>query len=155
MAKIPSPDDLPFSVQDMRREFDRLLDRVWHGGLNTPPLDGQDWAPSMDVVERNDSYRVRLEVPGLTADDIDVSILEKTLTIKGRKSAPVLPEAESQRIKCECRYGSFLRRYEFDVPVQADNVTARCKHGVLEVIVPKVPEAKGHPVRVQSEDQTP
>ena len=74
MPSIPLPREIPFSVQEMREEFDRMLDRVWHGGLSTAPLDGQDWAPRLDVYEHPDHYQVRVEIPGLTADDVQVSI---------------------------------------------------------------------------------
>lgn len=153
MANTPSPRDFPFSVQDIRSEFDRLLDRVWHGGLNTAPLDGQDWAPSLDVVEEGDAYRVRVEIPGVLAEEVEVSILGTVLTIKGVKPAPVASDEKGpQRLRGECRYGSFCRRYELPGPVQDEGVTAVSKNGVLDLTVPKALEALGHKVKVRSED---
>ena len=52
----------------------------WHSGISTAPLDGQDWAPTIDVVEDHENYYVQAEIPGLSAEDVDVSILETTLT---------------------------------------------------------------------------
>lgn len=153
MPNIPSPREFPFSLQDVRNEFDRLLDRVWHKGLCTAPLDGQDWAPSLDVIEEADAYRVRVEIPGMVAEDVEVSILDNTLTIKGVKPPPVKADEEApRRLRTECCYGGFCRRYELPGPVQEDGVTAACKHGVLDVTIPKTPEIIGRKVQVSPRD---
>jgi HSP20 family protein len=153
MPNIPFPREFPFSVQDIRGEFDRLLDRVWHAGLTTAPLDGQDWAPSLDVSEESESYRVRVEIPGVSTDKIEVSILGNVLTIKGTKPPPVKREDEEVRqLRSECRFGSFSRKYELPGPAGEEGVTAVCKNGVLEVTIPKTPEIMGQKVNVRSED---
>jgi HSP20 family protein len=153
MANFSIPRDFPFSVQDLRSEFDRLLDRAWHVGLNTAPLDGQDWAPCLDVVEEADAYRVRVEIPGVRGEDVEVAILGNTLTIKGTKPAPATVEGEDRRsLRAECRFGGFCRQYELPASVREDGVTASCKNGVLEVTIPKTPEVVGHKVKIQAED---
>ncbi len=150
MPNIPFPSEFPFSVQDLRDEFDRMVDRVWHGGISTAPLDGQDWAPRMDVCERPDSYLVRLEVPGVAADDIDVSILKDTLTIRGTKKVPEEVTEGTRRMRNECRFGSFCRKVELPSAVEEGSVSATCKDGVLFVRVQKVAEAMGRSVKVTS-----
>ena len=153
MPNIPSPRNFPFSVQDIRSEFDRLLDRVWHVGLTTAPLDGQDWAPSLDVIEEADAYRVRAEIPGVTAAGVEVSILNNTLTIRGTKPAPTKMDEEGGRqLRAECRYGGFLRKYELPSPVRDEDVIASCKNGVLDITIPKAPEVRGRKVDVRSEE---
>lgn len=148
MPNIPFPSEIP-SFQDMRHEFDRLLDRVWHVGLSTAPLDGQDWAPSMDAAELPDRYVFRVEVPGLSASDVDVSILGNVLSIRGCKKGPTpLPEG-GRRLRGECRYGSFNRSCELAGPVVEDGIIAKCTDGVLEISIPKAQEAKGRSVKVQ------
>ncbi|MCG8404521.1 MAG: Hsp20/alpha crystallin family protein [Phycisphaerales bacterium] len=152
MPNIPFPSDIPFSLQEVRDEFDRLLDRVWHGGLTTAPLDGQDWAPRLDVYEYPDSFEVRVEVSGVSADDVEVSILENVLTIKGTKPKPEDPADGVRRLRSECRYGSFCRTYEFSAPVQDNAVTATSRNGVLDIKIPKTQESKGRTVKVESAD---
>ncbi len=152
MPEFHLPKNLPFSLQDLRDEFDRMLDRVWHGGLSTAPLDGQDWAPRLDVIDDGPNYHVRLEVPGLSAADVDVSILDKTLTVKGNKPDAARPEQPPRYLRRECRYGAFCRRYELPAAVDTENVNAACRDGVLEVIIPKKPEAQGRPVKVEPKD---
>ncbi|HWL93925.1 MAG TPA: Hsp20/alpha crystallin family protein [Phycisphaerae bacterium] len=152
MANVPFRPDLPLSINDLRDEFERWIDRVWHGGLNTAPLDGQDWAPSMDVYERPDSYFIRLEVPGVPVEDIDVSILKTMLTVKGTKRSPQEVTDGTRRVRNECRFGTFRRRYDLGAAIREDSVSASCKDGVLFIRIQKAVEAAGRAVKVQSED---
>lgn len=151
MPGFQFPSELP-SFNDVRTEFDRLLDRVWHVGLNTAPLDGQDWAPAMDVIDEGERYRIRLEIPGLTGDQVDVSMLNNTVIVRGCKAAsPKLGEGQRQ-LRGECRFGSFARRYEFPTPVSEDGISATCKLGVLEVTITKRPEPRGRSIPVSGQD---
>jgi len=152
MPSFQFPTELPFSLQDVRGEFDRLLDRVWHVGLNTAPLDGQDWAPCIDVIDEGDHYRVRLEVPGLAGDQIDVSILNNVLIVRGTKPVPPKPAEGHRQLRAECRYGSFSRKYELPSAVNEEGVSAVCRHGVLELTIPKKPEARGRTINVTARD---
>lgn len=152
MPNFPFSSDLPFSMQDVRSEFDRLLDRVMHGGVTTAPLDGQDWAPRLDVVEHPDAYHVRVELPGVSADEVDVSILDNAMTIKGVKMLPDEPPESVRRLRSECRYGSFCRNFSFASDVDDQGVSASFKAGVLSVRVPKSPQTKGHKVQVRAMD---
>lgn len=151
MPSIPSPRGFPFSVQDLRSEFDRLLERVWHVGLNTAPLDGQDWAPPVDVFEEADAYQVCIEVPGIPPESIDVCLTGGVLVIKGQKPPPVGGEKVRQ-LRTECRHGGFCRRYELPGPVREDGIEATARHGVLRITVPKAAEAAGARIRIQTEE---
>jgi HSP20 family protein len=152
MPDFQFPRGIPFSLQDLRSEFDRMLDRVWHVGLSTAPLDGHDWAPCIDVIDESSCYRVRVEVPGLTANDVEVSVLDKTLTVKGVKPSGDRPEEPRHFLRKECRYGLFCRSYDLPIPVDSESVKAACKNGVLEITIPKRPEAQGHTVKVEAQD---
>ena len=149
----PFSRDASFSIRDLQSEFDRLLDRFWHAGLSTRPLDGQDWAPPIDVADDPTAYRIRVELPGLTGDQVEVSVLGRTLTIKGDKSDPRATSDSSRRLRAECRYGAFRRDVELPDPVQADRISAVCRNGVLEIEIPKTQSAQPQSVRVQSRDQ--
>ncbi|MFH1417529.1 MAG: Hsp20/alpha crystallin family protein [Planctomycetota bacterium] len=152
MPEIPFSRNIPLSLQDFRDEFDRLVDRVWHVGLKTAPLDGQDWAPSVDVIDEGGSYHLRVELPGLSADDVQVSILENRVSIQGVKPGPVKGEEHPRYLRKECRFGSFCRRYELPGPVEDDGITATYKRGVLDLVIRKKPEEQGRAVKVESED---
>lgn len=150
MPNIPFAGQIPASLQEARNEFDRLLDRVWHVGLSTAPLDGQDWAPCIDVAEFPDRFEIRAELPGVAADAVDVSILDNALTIKGSKAPPPDAAPGRQAVRGECRYGRFCRTYLLPSPVRDDAVTAACRNGVLEISVPKAESARGRTVKVVS-----
>ncbi|MFO0972275.1 MAG: Hsp20/alpha crystallin family protein [Phycisphaerae bacterium] len=141
-----------FSLRDLQGEFDRLVERLWHGGLSTRPLDGMDWAPSMDVIEEPGRFLIRAEVPGMSASDVEVSVLERVVTIKGTKAAPLPGGNAGRRLRSECRYGSFCRTIELPVAVNADRVGAACRNGVLEVEIAKIDAAQPRTVRVESRD---
>jgi len=151
MANFPFPRELPLSLEDLRNELERVVDRVWHQGLSTAPLDGQDWAPAIDVIDEADAYRIRVEVPGLRAEDVEVTILEQSLMIRGVKP-PQPPEIKGKTLRRECRFGSFSRRFDLPSPVDADHVSAGCKLGVLDITVPKAREAQGRSIRIESQD---
>jgi len=150
MAGYFFPGELPFPLQNIRHEFDQLLDRVWHGGINTPPLDGQDWAPCIDAVDDGERYVVRIEVAGLSAEDVEVSVLGSTLMITGCKPRPAKKGEGSRVLRGECRFGSFSRKLELPSAVQDDAVSASCRNGVLELVVPKKAEARGRTIRVNA-----
>lgn len=140
--------DVP-SLNEIRNEFDRLLDKVWHGGLNTSPLDGQDWAPPLDVIDEPLFYRVRIEVPGLTADQVEVTVHKNVLTVKGTKASGHDPQHPPRTLRSECRFGAFHRQVEFPTPILDDGIKAACRNGVLTLEIPKTPVSIGRTVRVE------
>ena len=151
MATFPFPRDMSFSVQDIRSEFERLLDRVWHGGINAAPLDGQDWAPAVDVVDEPLGYRIRVELPGMTSEQIEVSVQKNVVTIQGRKPPVYDPVQPPRRIRSECRFGAFSRRIELPCAIQDTEVKASCKNGVLTLELPKTPVAIGRTVPIEDQ----
>jgi len=151
MAGFPFPRDMSFSMQDIRSEFDRLLDRVWHGGISSAPLDGQDWAPAVDVIDEPLIYRIRVEVPGMTAEQIEVSVQKNVVTIQGRKPPAYDLQQPPRRLRSECRFGAFSRRIELPVAIQDNEVKAVCKNGVLTLELPKTPVAVGRTVPVEDQ----
>lgn len=153
MPMLPNPRGFPISsLQDLRSEFDQLLDRVWHAGLTTAPLDGQDWAPTLDVMEAPEGYHIFVELPGVPADSVDVSVLNNTLTIRGTKPPPVKTAEKHRMLRTECRHGAFCRKYELPGPVRAEDVSASCRQGILEIVIPKSPEVVGSKVKIRVEE---
>ncbi len=99
--------DVPGSLGELQEGINRLFEQVWHSGIRTGPFDGQDCAPAVDVVEKDDRYVVEVELPGVARADIDVSCSASSLTIKGQKvHAPWRLEGDRE-LFAERRYGSF------------------------------------------------
>jgi len=137
------------SLQD---EMNRMFDRVWHVGVSTPPLDGQQWAPPADVYEYDDRFVILAEVPGIDAAGIEINVLGNTLTIRGEKKKPAVAADATATPRSECRYGRFCRTIELPAGAAKERVSAKSHGGLLEVTVPKSETVKPKVVKVVSED---
>ncbi len=105
------------------------------------------WAPALDVAEDKDNYRVRVELPGLKREEIEVALNDGALTISGERK--VEAPAEGTVIHRQERYyGKFSRVLTLPSAVAADKVTAAYRDGVLTVTVPKAEEAKPKTITV-------
>ena len=99
------------------------------------------WVPALDVQESKDNYTIRVEVPGLKREDIEVSLEDGELTISGeRKSETSVEGTEVHRQ--ERFYGKFSRVITLPVAVAADQVKAQYKDGILTVTLAKIEQAK-------------
>jgi HSP20 family protein len=123
-------------------ELDRMFDEIWRGvaapvGRSAPA----HFAPHMDVSESEAEFRIAAELPGVEQDDIEVTLEDGTLTIKGeRKDDREENEAGLRRV--ETQRGSFRRSIRLPEEVDQEAVKARYHNGVLELSLPKLPEAK-------------
>ena len=133
----------------LKTEMDRLFDRFAELKWNELPALGH-WAPSMDVWETKDSLVCKVEVPGMEQKDIQISLQENLLTIKGEKRQEK-EEKEEHYHRIERSYGAFTRSLRLPVAVDAGKVTATVKSGVLTVTLPKTPAAKGTMIPVKAE----
>jgi HSP20 family protein len=126
----------PFS---MLRDFDRFFD--------TGRRQATGWLPRIDVFDRKDDLIVRFEVPGVSIDDIDVTIEDRTLTISGSRT---LEQDEENGVfhRREILSGSFERTIVLPEGVAAEEITANAEHGILEVIVPRKPEVLPRRIKV-------
>ena len=105
------------------------------------------WTPAVDIYENNDSVVVKAELPGVERDQISVEVKDGILTLRGeRKFEKEVKEESYHRI--ERSYGNFQRSFSLPVSVEQDEVTARFKDGVLEVILPKKEQARPKQIQV-------
>jgi HSP20 family protein len=126
--------------------FDRFVrDWPWPGATVEP----RGWAPAVDMVDRKNEIVVRLDVPGLSERDIDVSIDNGVLTISGERRDDW--EAQGDDYYCSERWaGSFSRALMLPQGVDAEGVKATLKHGILEVHIPKTKEAAEKRIEVKA-----
>ena len=117
----------PFS---MFREFDRLVD--------TSP-EARMWAPRVDVVDREESILIRVDVAGVDPADIDLTLEDRTLTISGTRSLDETTD-ESGYHRREILTGEFKRTLILPEGLDAEEITAKADHGLLEVVIPRRPE---------------
>jgi HSP20 family protein len=133
----------------MKSELDRWFDRFAELKWDELPTLG-DWAPSMDISETKDGLVVKVEVPGMDQKDIEISLQENLLTIKGEKKQEK-EETDERYHRVERTYGAFTRSVRLPVAVDAGKVAATFKNGVLTVTLAKTPAAKGTTIPIKAE----
>src|SRR4029453_10637025 len=104
------------------------------------------WAPALDISERKDAYLVTVELPGVEAEDLEITMEDGLLTIQGERHF-AHDSSEQQFHRVERRYGAFRRSITLPPHVTAEGIQASFEDGVLQVLVPKAEEAK--PKRIQ------
>jgi HSP20 family protein len=116
----------------------------WQGatGASTPA-----WAPALDISERKDAYVVTVEVPGVKADDLDITLEDGLLTNQGERQF-TSESSEQQYHRVERSSGAFRRSITLPAHVMADEVEASMEDGVLRILVPKPEEAKPNRIQV-------
>jgi HSP20 family protein len=127
-------------LSSLRDELDRLFEApLAEFARNNQLLSG--WTPALDVYEQKDNVVVRVELPGMKKEDIEVSLHDNTLSISGeRKHEETHKDQEVYR--AERFFGRFQRSVVLPTLVSADKVKAQYKDGVLTVTLPKSEEAK-------------
>lgn len=115
-------------------EFDRLFERPAAHSTN-------DWSIALDVAENDDAYLINATVPGINPDDLEITLEDGVLTLKGE----ILRDEEVEDVKYhvrERRYGSFSRSIRFPVAVNGDAVEATYNNGILNLNIPKAEAVK-------------
>ena len=147
----------PFGELTPFREFDRMskeMDRLWdfflEGGLRRRTEEAGEWLPSLNVAETKNELVVKAEVPGMDFKDIDISLSDGVLTIKGEKKQEK-EEKEADYHLVERSYGVFTRSIPLPQEVESDKISASYKDGVLKVMLPKSEETKKKEIRIKVE----
>jgi len=141
----------PFGgLEEMERRFEDVFGRpflpaVWR---RIPTVE-MGWAPAIEVFEKEDKFMVKAELPGTKEEDIDISVVGDTLTIKGERKAESEVKEEDYYC-CERSYGSFSRSIAVPSNVDAKKIEATYEDGVLEVSLPKAPEVKPSKISVSA-----
>ncbi len=140
-------------MESLRREVDRLFEEFggdfWRfpfhrrASMLEPFWRGEEGlaAPAVDIVEGEKAYEVTAELPGMDDKDIEVTLTDDVLTIKGEKREEKEEKGKNYRLS-ERHYGAFERSFEAPEGVDADKIEARFEKGVLKVTLPKKPEAQ-------------
>jgi len=136
-------------LEEMRRRFEEDFVRpVMHAVWERIPEEVKTWSPAIDIIEHDENYIVKVDLPGLKQEDIDISISEDMLTIKGERK----PEArvrDEDYIKSEISYGNFYRTIPLPSGINTANIEAVYEDGVLRVALHRAEGAKPKKVTVQ------
>jgi HSP20 family protein len=151
----------PHAVDQLHAEVDRVLGDFVHGYWHVPfrrsvidvePIWRGDIGfaavPAVDVVDKDDSYKMTIELPGVDEKEVEIEFSDGTLSVEGTKAEP--PEdADERHFLSERRYGSFHRTFRVPDGVDFDKIEATLKSGVLSVTLPKTAEARRRHKRVE------
>jgi len=146
----------PNPFQEMERLFEDFLGRRWltpfrgegpqFGEL--APFEGR--SPRVDVKDGENDVQVRAELPGVSKDDLDVSVTDNTVTIKAStRQEHEEGRQEGDYYRREIAYGDFARTVALPADVEADSARAHFEDGILELTLPKKEQAKRRRIQVE------
>lgn len=142
----------PWGLIDLlHRDLDQIAGRRF--GLTRSEGDGAtvaDWVPAVDIVEENDRFVLRADVPGVKPEDIDVNMENGMLTVSGERHDEQTEETKGMR-RVERVSGKFYRRFSLPDSANAEKISAKSSNGILEVTIPKQPEVQARRITVQSD----
>ena len=136
--------------QGMERLFDEMVGRGLWRTSEERPLRGS-WVPAINILEREDAMVITADLPGLKAEDVDVTVEEGTLTIRGERKLEEVGEGETFH-RVERIYGVFERTFTLPNSVDVDKIEARFSNGEMTLTLPKREESKPRSVKIKVEN---
>jgi HSP20 family protein len=151
-AKSPEKSREWEPFQTLRREIDRVFENFHHGfsafgrtGMEFEPFrllaGGWGSTPAVNMVEKDTTYELTAELPGMDESNIELKVTGGALTIKGEKKE-VTEEKSGDYVLSERRFGSIQRSIPLPESLDLDRIEASFKNGILTVTMPKTPEAQ-------------
>ena len=135
---------LVVNPQPFTRDVDRLFDAFFGG-----QRESRRWVPQMDLVEAEDHFVLKADLPGLAEGDVSIEVQDGTLTISGERKAEH-EQSERGWYRIERSFGSFSRSLTLPDRVDPDGISASFDRGVLEVRIPKPEEHKPRRVQIKT-----
>lgn len=137
--------------QDEMNEFIQSMDSYWPSSINEgTSLTTREWIPSVDIKEEEKQYVINADIPGVDPKDIEVSIDNGRLSIKGERKEEKKESKEGYE-RSECSHGIFYRSFTLPESADPDKVNAKGKNGVLTITVGKNKNAKHKPKLINIE----
>jgi HSP20 family protein len=136
-------------------EIDRFFDRFFAPGFLPEALvpeygyeTATEWIPMMDLVENADEFVVRLEVPGIHRENLDIQLTGQVLTVTGKRELAAETPGEAFLLR-ERLFGKFVRRIRLPLPVMEQKVAASYEDGVLLIHLPKAMPAPASKILIK------
>lgn len=137
------------NMRSLQREIDRVFDSFFPTRRTEESEESTKavWAPRVDLSETDNHYRIELDVPGMTRDDINISYQDNQLTVSGERREESTEE-DSEYVRVERSFGHFYRSFRLPKTVDAEDIEAAYNNGVLTIDVPKAEESKPHRIQI-------
>lgn len=136
-------------MNQWRRDIERAFNQM-DNGERYSDVTTAAWSPAVDIKEEDDAYRLYADVPGVNPNDIEVHMENGVLTVRGERKSETQEERDSYS-RIERVTGSFYRRFTLPETVDAEHITAKSNHGVLEVRIPKQEKVQPRRITVKEE----
>lgn len=134
----------PRGIGQLQDEINRLFSS-W--GDNESSAVTAGWMPAVDITEYGNRFQLFVDLPGVNPEAVEITLDNGVLTISGEREKPTVEEGEQMvQRRSERGQGRFHRRFILPDTVDADNVQAKNRNGVLEIVIPK--QAKAQPRRI-------
>lgn len=140
------PSSLIHQLHRLSQEWDHLFEPNYYPEDNSL-VETSHWAPCVDIKEESDRFVLYADIPGVDPNDIEISMENGVLTIKGERSTSKREESEGYT-RVERSRGSFYRRFALPDTADPERITAEGNHGVLEIIIPKRDKVKSKKIKI-------
>jgi HSP20 family protein len=130
------------------RMFNQMLQDAWGTQAPNEGVAPRAWLPAVDVREKNDSLMFAMELPGLTKENIEITIENNVLTVSGERKFEKETKGEEFH-RLERSYGHFSRSFTLPTGVRTDKVDANFEHGVLNIVLPKEEAVKPKKISIR------
>ena len=125
------------AMRQLQNEMSRVFDNAVAGAEDGSNVVTSRWTPAVDIREDGERFVIAADVPGIEPADIEVTMENGVLTIKGERKLEARNEGESGYRRVERAHGSFYRRFTLPDTADAEAISASGRHGVLEIVIPK------------------
>jgi HSP20 family protein len=132
-------------------QLQKELERSQDDKTSESSIATAEWAPAVDIKEETDKFVIIADIPGVKPEDIEVHMEAGVLSVKGVKESETKTEKDGYK-RVERAYGSFYRRFSLPDTADGEAINAKCKHGVLEIIIPKRESVKPKRINVAAEE---
>ena len=125
------------AVRQLRDEMNRAFGHALNGNDDGSSVVTSSWLPAVDIKEEDTRFVINADVPGIEPGDIDVTMDNGMLTIKGERRLETKSEGDDGYRRVERAHGTFYRRFSLPDTADAENISAKGANGVLEIRIPK------------------
>lgn len=142
----------PFrGLVSVQRDLDSMMEDFF-GHTHMFDWDGGIWSPPVDITETDDNLVVSIEIPGMTKEDVKITLQDNVLTIRGEKKQET-EKRDANYHRVERSYGSFTRSFSLPAAVEGEKIKAQYKDGLLKITLPKAEQVKPKEIPIAIEEK--
>jgi len=135
------------NLRDLQREVDDIFDRFFDRG-DRDRSTAAVWSPRTDLSEADDAFWIRLDLPGVSKENISINLQNNTLTVRGERESERTADDEDD-VRVERAFGAFHRTFTLPEATDAENIEATYEAGVLKISVPKTEKSTRRQIEIQ------